>query len=70
MNDSEVFESGWTALDAGHVATLRAALTQILAEFAASLNSGKPVGHTAGSLQRAVRAIRVAEDALDRTAAP
>ena len=65
--EQKAFETDWTAANCGHdaeIAGLRAALAQILAEFADSLNKNKPVGYTAGSMQRALRAIMVAEAAL------
>lgn len=43
---------------------LRLLLRQMLDEFSASLNSGKAVGSTAGSMQRALRMIHRAEAAL------
>jgi hypothetical protein len=43
---------------------LRAVLARMHDEFAASLNSGKAVGYTAGSMQRALRIIRESSAAL------
>lgn len=40
------------------------ALEAMLPEFAESLNSGKPVGHTVGSMNRALAAIKLAEAAI------
>lgn len=42
------------------------ALESMLEEFGARLSDGKPIGYTAGSMQRAVGMIKAAEAAIDK----
>jgi hypothetical protein len=46
------------------IAALEAALAPMLDEFGARLSDGKPLGYTAGSMNRALKMIRDASEAL------